>query len=129
MERVERGLRAQAASAAPPPAQPPAAESSELPVSDDEQKLRDDGYTDEGIAKLREFMRQHGVTDARVAAVAYEQLNPPPPPVETGGSAWNFFAQPPVTAENTGLDLLLQGDDEGFLRVSVPLAIKEARGQ
>jgi hypothetical protein len=88
-----------------------------------------DGYTDEGVQKLEQFAQERGIADHATAAAEYERENPPPQPVETGGSAWAAFATPRATAENSGLDLLLQGDDDGFLRVSIPLALREVRGR
>jgi hypothetical protein len=143
-ERIGAALleqqRAQAAEAPPPAAEalaeaprivpaPSVIEGQIQVVTDGEEQLRAAGYTEEGLATLRNFARQHGVSDLRIAAVAYAELHPDPPPVETGGSSWNFFAaqDPAVTAETSGLDLLLKGDDEGFLAVSVPAALREAR--
>jgi hypothetical protein len=140
MERLGAMLlaqrRAQAAQAPPPAAEapennPPSTEIAPQaiePVSDGEEQLLAEGFTEEGLATLRAFARQHGVPDLRIAAIAYDELYPPPQPVETGGTSWNLFAEPAVTTSETGLDLLLAGDDDGFLCVSVPLAIKSVRG-
>jgi len=90
-------------------------------------KLREDGYTDEGLDKLETWMEKNGVANHSIAAAAYERENPPPPPVETGGSSWNFFDQ--RDNPESGLEMLLKGDDEGFLRKQIDTSLKEVRGQ
>lgn len=90
-------------------------------------RLREDGYTDEGLEKLEGWMEKHGVADHKIAAAAYERENPPPPPVETGGSSWNFFDQ--RDNPESGLEMLLKGDDEAFLRKQIDTSLKEVRGQ
>ena len=84
------------------------------------------GYMDEGLDKLEAYMEEKGVADHEIAIPAFEKLNPPPEPVVSGNSRFNFFDQPP---QDMGLDLLMKGDDEGFLRKAIPSALKEARGQ
>lgn len=88
--------------------------------------LRAAGYNDDGIAKIEELMEQRGVADHEVAAAYFERENPPPDPVVTGGSRWNFFDMP---KDDVSLDALMKGDDEGFLRQAVPAALKDARGR
>src|SRR6266851_10296882 len=39
---------------------------------------RDAGHTDEGIAKLEEFMEANGIIDHGLALPAFERLHPPP---------------------------------------------------
>jgi hypothetical protein len=90
------------------------------------RKLRDAGYSDEGVEKIEAFMEKRGVADHEIAMAAYERENPPPAPVATGGSRWNFFDQ--RDAGNLGLDALMKGDDEGFLAQALPIALKEGRG-
>ncbi len=109
-------------------------EASERATKDLEQRwltgrgrLRDDGYTDEGLEKLEAWMEKNGVANHSIAAAAYERENPPPPPVETGGSSWNFFDQ--RDNPESGLEMLLKGDDEGFLRKQIDTSLKEVRGQ
>jgi hypothetical protein len=90
------------------------------------QKLRDAGYNDEGITKVEEFMEKRSVADHEIAMAAFERENPPPEPVATGGTRWNFFDQ--RDAGNLGLDALMKGDDDGFLAQALPAALKEGRG-
>ena len=90
------------------------------------QKLRDAGYNDEGLTKVEELMEKRGIADHEAAMALFERENPPPEPVSTGGSRWNFFDQ--RDAGNLGLDKLLAGDDEGFLAQALPTALKEGRG-
>ena len=88
--------------------------------------LRSAGYNDDGIAKIEELMEQRGVADHEVAAAYFERENPPPDPVVTGGSRWNFFDMP---KDDVSLDALMKGDDEAFLRQAVPAVLKDMRGR
>jgi hypothetical protein len=84
-------------------------------------------YTDEGVQQLAAWMRQHNVTDPQVAMAAFEKASPRPTMVE-GGSR-HFSDQRPATPADIGFDLLLRGDYESFLRVSIPAALAEVRGR
>jgi hypothetical protein len=90
-------------------------------------KAREANYTDEGIEKLEAWMVQKGVADHEIAMAAFERENPPPAPVATGGASWNFFDQ--RDNPESGLDLLLKGDDEAFLQRQINTALKDVRGQ
>jgi hypothetical protein len=90
-------------------------------------KAREAQYTDEAVEGLEKFMEEHGIADHELAMPAFEKKNPPPQPVVSGGTDWNFFDQ--RDNPESGLELLLKGDQEGFLRKAVPAALAEVRGQ
>jgi hypothetical protein len=85
-------------------------------------------YTDEAVVALGQFMGRNNLTDIETAMVEFERQNPPPEPVVSGATNWNFFAQRDNGAD-TAYQMLLKGDDEGFLRVSIPAAIESVRGR
>ncbi len=89
---------------------------------------RDQGYVGEGLEKLEEFMEKKGVADHEVAIPAFERENPPPEPVVTGGSRWNFFDVKAEAESDVALKDLLAGNDESFLAKAIPAALREARG-
>jgi hypothetical protein len=88
--------------------------------------LRDAGYNVEGIGHVEKLMEERGVADHEVAAAFFERENPPPEPVSTGSSRWDFFNIP---KDDVSLDALMKGDEESFLRNAIPAAIKEVRGR
>jgi hypothetical protein len=91
-------------------------------------KARDAGYTAEGLEQLEAFMEKHEVFDHMIAIPAFERENPPPEPVVTGGSRWNFFDVREGAENDAALKDLLSGNDEGFLARAIPSALKEVRG-
>ena len=90
-------------------------------------RARAAGYTDEGLGELEKFMRQHGVADHEIAIPAFERANPPPEPIVSGNQSWNFLGSPGEAAPN--LNMLYDGDEEGFLRQAVPAALVSVRNQ
>jgi hypothetical protein len=90
-------------------------------------KAREAHYTDEAVEGLEQFMEKHGIADHELAMPAFEKKNPPPEPVVSGGTDWNFFDQ--RDNPESGLEMLLKGDQEGFLRKAVPAALAEVRGR
>lgn len=94
------------------------------------RKIREAGYTDEGVAKLEEWMEKRNVADHEIAVAAYERENPPPEPVVTGGSRWNFFDSVGGNSGDAALDQFMKtGNDDQFLSTMIPEALKEARGR
>ena len=91
-------------------------------------KARDAGYTEEGLTELESFMEKNGVADHELAIPAFERLHPPPEPVVSGGSRWNFFDQA-ANANDEAMKALMSGNDEQFLGTQIPLALKEVRGR
>jgi hypothetical protein len=88
-------------------------------------------YTDEAVEGLEKFAAANGISDPGRAMAEFEKRNPPPEPVVSGGTNWAFFDQRTngAASADNGLAELLRGDDEGFLRKSIPAALAEVRGQ
>lgn len=91
-------------------------------------KARAAGYTDEGMTELEAFMEKNGVADHELAIPAFERLHPPPEPVVSGGSRWDFFGAP-TEGGDVSLDALMKGNDEAFLSQAIPAALKDVRGR
>ncbi len=92
------------------------------------KKARDAGYTDEGLDKLETYMEKHGVADHEIAIPAFERENPPPEPVATGSSRWNFFDMRDQQGQ-PDLKALLEGNDEQFLGSAIQSVLNETRGK
>lgn len=91
-------------------------------------KAREAGYnTDEALTALEDFMEKNGVADHELAMPAFERLHPPPEPVVSASSRWNFFDQM-EGATGEANKALLEGRDEAFLAAMLPAALKEGRG-
>ena len=78
---------------------------------------RQRGYTADGLKVLEEFKAERGILDYEDAIAAYEARNPPPTPVSTGGSRWDFLSVP--EAEAPDLKPLLEGNDDAFLNKTI----------
>ncbi len=62
-------------------------------VEDGISRLRQQGWTDEGITAVRKLMEDKGIVDPEIAAAYHEKTNPPPSPVNPNGQGgpWNFI--------------------------------------
>ncbi len=68
-------------------------------------RLKQQGWTEEGIAGVRKIMDENGITNPEIAANHYEKLHPPQMPATPSGTgAWNFLEQP-----EDGEDVFLKG--------------------
>ena len=92
-------------------------------------KARAAGYTEEGLNELEAFMEKNGVADHELAIPAFERLHPPPEPVVSGGSRWNFFDQATPNGDAVLKNFMDTGNDEAFLAAMVPQALKDVRGR
>ncbi len=93
-------------------------------------RARQAGYTEEGLQQLEDFMEKNGVADHELAIPAFERLHPPPEPVMSGGSRWNFFDQTEADGGDAILKSFMDTDnDEAFLGAMVPRALKDVRGR
>ena len=90
---------------------------------------RENNYTDEAVLQLHRLMQQHNISDPMVAMLVFEKMHPPPEPVVSGATNWNFFDQRDSGADSAAYQLLLKGDFDGFERVAVPAAIESVRGR
>lgn len=86
---------------------------------------RDQGYTADGLKQLEEFKAEHGILDYEDAIAAYERRNPPPTPIATGGSRWDFLNVP--EAEAPDLKPLLEGNDDAFLNKTIADTLRMER--
>ncbi len=92
------------------------------------QRLRDQRYTDEGLAKIREIMTEKGILDPEIAAAYFDRINPPSPITPTGSNSINF-----VEAFNDDADKALQelmqsqGNSERALNQLVSGALNDVR--
>lgn len=70
-----------------------------------------DGYTDEGIEKIKNLMRERTIPDVDAAVALFEKLNPqqPEPPSGYHPTGWNFGA--PADKEDTDRKLLFEDED------------------
>lgn len=91
------------------------------------QRIREAGYSDEGIGKLEEFMEKNGILDHGLALPAFEKLHPPPTPVATGDNRWGFFDA--KTTEAPDLKPLFEGRYEDFVDTQVAATLAELRAQ
>lgn len=91
-------------------------------------RLRDQRYTDEGIAKIRELMTEKGILDPEIAAAYFDRINPPAPITPTGSNAVNF-----IEAFNDDSDKALQallqsrGESESALNKLVQDSLNDFR--
>ncbi len=99
---------------------------------EDFARLRQEHWTDDGLAKVKATMQEQGILNALIAAKWVEsQMPPPADPVMPGGyGAWNFSD---ALANETDADLKRlidsKGENEGLLRKMAGEAINEVRGQ
>ena len=96
-------------------------------------RLRQQRYTDEGIAKIEEIMKTKGILDVDDAVAIFERTNPPATPATPAGgmtgSAWGF------TDVNDGTDKAIQeliatkGQVDSVADRMAIAALSEFRGQ
>lgn len=71
---------------------------------------RDGGYSDEGIEKIKQVMKERTIPDPMAAAALYEKMNPPPKPQQPSsfaGTSWGFGAK----TEEPDAKLLFEDED------------------
>jgi len=73
------------------------------------QQLRDDGYTEEGITKIKEIMVKEQIPNAIAASKLWDKANPPPPPEPANfqPTDWGFGRK----TDDKDLTLLFQDED------------------
>lgn len=94
-------------------------------------KLRASGYGEEGIEAIGKLMEDRGIADHEAAAALYERMNPPPAPIMSSGTGFDFFGGLGEDGAGEALKMLIdsRGEaDDAFLGRMVPIAINEARG-
>lgn len=62
-------------------------------IASGRKKLRDDGYTDEGVQGVEKLMEERGIADYDAAAALFERTNPKDEPVSPSdyGRDWNLM--------------------------------------
>lgn len=82
------------------------------------------GYYGHALRALVAFARQHGYFDPKVAMREFERLHPQAE-MASGSGGWHTANRDDGAA---AVGALLEGDDEAFLRVAIPNAIRQVRG-
>lgn len=89
--------------------------------------LRSQGWTQEGIEGVEKLMEQEGIASHDVGANHFNALNPPAEIARSSnGGAFDMMTNAGLGEDMT--KLLLEGNDEAFLRKMVPNALAEVRG-
>ena len=92
-------------------------------------KLRQQHFTDEGIAAVEKIMEEKGILDPLDAAAIFEKQNPPQQLATPGGSGgWNFMDS--VADGEADLKRLIEtkGESEPLLNKMVNETLKDLRG-
>src|SRR5262249_28041488 len=90
--------------------------------------LRRNGYTDEGIEKIKQLMVKEKIANPAAAAAYWEKQNPPTPANEAsmfGPTDWGF-GQP---SEDTDLKLLWSNEDKWAEKEAGRVLREMAKGQ
>lgn len=93
-------------------------------------KLRGDGWQEDGIKKVDEFMKERGIVDPLIAAAYVEKTMPPSQPATpSGGTSWNFIES--VQDGEADLKKLIEskGNYEPLVDKMAREALGDVRGQ
>ena len=91
-------------------------------------KLRQQRWTDDGIAAVKKIMEEKGLLDPLDAAAIFERDHPPQNPVQQQGSgAWNFMEVPSDDADFKRL-IETKGESEPLINKMAHDALNEVRG-
>jgi flagellar biosynthesis/type III secretory pathway protein FliH len=93
-------------------------------------RLKQEGWMEEGITKVKAIMEEKGLLDVDDAVAIFERRNPPAAPIAPSGSgAWNF-----MDAASEGVDadikklIETKGESEPLLNKMVNQSLMEIRG-
>lgn len=91
-------------------------------------RLRAEGWLDEGIEKVEAFAQERGIADLEAAAAYYEKLNPPADPVMPSGIG-GFDVFNPESHDTDEMKKLIEsrGDDSMTLNAMVNKALGDVR--
>lgn len=92
-------------------------------------KAQSAGYTEDGLKELEDYMEKNGIADHEIAIPAFERLHPPPEPVASGNSRWDFFGPPPEGGQEAGLDALMNQNYDAFEALAIPAALRDVRSR
>lgn len=98
-------------------------------IDDGFAKLRSEGWQDDGIKKVDDFMKEKGIVDPLIAAAYVEKTMPPQQPVTPSGvGGWNFIDN--VQDGEADLKKLIEskGDYEPLIDKMAREALGEVRG-
>jgi hypothetical protein len=101
-------------------------------VASQKQRLREQGWRDEGIEEIEKFATERGVPDLEIAASHWEKLHPPSEPATPNGSgSWGFFDDQQADNDKKFVESMIntKGEDEGALNSEIRAALAEVRGQ
>lgn len=87
-------------------------------------KLAEQRYSEEAIAEVEKIMHERNIFDHEAAAALYEKMNPPPEPVMTGSSRFDWFDGP---KDAPNIKDLWEGNYDAFLAKAIPAARQMAR--
>lgn len=90
-------------------------------------RLREQGYTAEGIGAIEKIMEERGIVDHEVAAAYFDRLNPPTTPVASSGNRFDIFSPEQRSDEN--IKMLFDGKVDSFLNTTINQALKDVRGK
>jgi ribosome assembly protein YihI (activator of Der GTPase) len=92
--------------------------------------LKQQGWMDDGIAKVKAIMEEKGLLDVDDAVAIFERRNPPPPPIAPGGSgAWNFMDDVTNDADADIKKMIeTKGNSEPLINSMVNKTLAEIRG-
>jgi hypothetical protein len=92
------------------------------------QRLRDQRYTDEGIAKIRELMTEKGILDPEIAAAYFDRINPPSLATPTGSNSFNLVETFNDESDKALQELMSsQGNSESALNKLVQESLNDFR--
>lgn len=92
--------------------------------------LKQAGWLDEGVAKVKAIMEEKGLLDVEDAVAIFERRNPPPAAVAPSGSgAWNFLDDATNDADADIKKMIeTKGNSESLLSSMVNKTLGEIRG-
>jgi DNA-binding MarR family transcriptional regulator len=91
-------------------------------------RLREQRYTDEGIAKIRELMTEKGILDPEIAAAYFDRINPPAPVTPTGSNSFNLVESFNDESDKALQELMSsQGNSETALNKLVQESLNDFR--
>ena len=92
-------------------------------------KLRQRGFTDEGIGAVEKLMMDTGTADYELAADAFERRQPPPEPIRGGGGTAFGMFDPDVRGSDELKAMMSNPDDSTALNKIVNDTLRAARGR
>lgn len=92
-------------------------------------KLRQQGWTEEGIDGVRKLMHEKGLPDPEDAAILFERLHPPATPIASGSSSFFDIVNPPDNDDFVKALMTHRGESEGAMAKKTAEILGEMRGQ